>query len=141
MDILIEGLKKEHKIIFHVLDQVSKDGINSADGRLLLLSKENFIIDHLIRENQELYPKYVETCKKQAPLHTETPEEFHNGLLESTLLITDFFKLLSSSNDKDDCQEAFQIFKKKLTKRIDWEENKAFMCYESLMKETLANIP
>jgi hypothetical protein len=141
MDILIEDLKQEHRSIFHVLEQVSEDGVNSANGRQLLLSAENFIIDHLIRENQELYPKYVEICKKQPPLHKETAEEFQTGLLESTLMITKFFKLLSSSTDKDDYQEAFQSFKEKLIKRIDWEENIAFKCCETLMQETLAHKP
>ncbi|MBF0445318.1 MAG: hypothetical protein HQL68_06990 [Magnetococcales bacterium] len=137
MDILIKNLKEEHKSIFLVLEQVTEYGVNSTNGKQLLLSSEDFIIDHLIRENQELYPKYVETCKKQTPLFKESSEEFHKGLLESTLLITEFFKLLSSSTDKDDCREAFQSFTEKLTKRIDWEENKAFKCCEHLMEESL----
>jgi hypothetical protein len=135
MDILIEELRKEHKRIFQTLDQALIAGINSVDGRQLLLSAENFILDHLIREDQVLYPKYVEACRKHAPIFEESEAEFHKGLLKSTILVTSFFNLLSSSSTEDNLQEAFELFREKLRIRIDWEENKAFKCCETLLQE------
>ncbi len=57
MSNLIEELKNEHKNILDILDQVKKMGISSSSGREKLLSARDLLMAHMMKEDEQYYPK------------------------------------------------------------------------------------
>ena len=56
MSELIEEFKVEHSKILALLNEVKKLGIHSEEGRSRLLSAKESLMEHLNKENEQLYP-------------------------------------------------------------------------------------
>ncbi len=68
---LIEEFKREHSGILAILNEVKKLGIHSPEGRSKLITAKEFLLEHLNKENEQLYPVLRKGAKHNKDLQNE----------------------------------------------------------------------
>ena len=134
MSVLIEEFKKEHSEIIAILKEVKKLGIHSEEGRSRLLSAKEYLLEHLRKENEQLYP----VLRKKAE---------HNGILKDELdmfamdpeyvsrVVLEFFDKYSGGVIDKDFQINFESLVAALNARIRNEEEALYQEYEEIKKK------
>ena len=131
MSALIEEFKKEHSAIIAILKEVKKLGIHSEEGRTKLMSAKEYLLEHLQKENEQLYP----VLRKEAE---------HNNTLQNELdifaidpeyvsrVVSEFFDIYSAGAIDKDFQINFESLFAALNARIRNEEEALYQEYEEI---------
>ena len=134
MSTLIEEFKKEHSEIMAILNEVKKLGIHSEEGRSKLMSAKEYLLEHLRKENDHLYPVLRKTAEHNRVLSTELdifaldPEYVSRVVLE-------FFDGYSGGTTDKDFQINFESLLTTINARIRNEEETLYREYEEIQKK------
>ena len=134
MSVLIEEFKKEHSEIIAILKEVKKLGIHSEEGRSKLMSAKKYLLEHLQKENEQLYPvlrkeaKHNRTLKAELDIFAIDPEYVSRVVLE-------FFDKYSGGVIDKDFQINFESLVAALNARIRNEEEALYQEYEEIKKK------
>ena len=131
MSALIEEFKKEHSEIIAILKEVKKLGIHSEEGRSKLVSAKKHLLEHLHKENEQLYPvlkkaaEHNKTLKNELDIFAIDPEYVSRVVLE-------FFDKYSGGVIDKDFQINFESLIAALNARIRNEEEALYHEYEEI---------
>ena len=134
MSALIEEFKKEHSEIIAILKEVKKLGIHSEEGRSKLMSAKEYLLEHLNKENEQLYPvlkkeaKHNRNLKAELDIFAIDPEYVSRVVLE-------FFDKYSGGVIDKDFQINFESLIAALNARIRNEEEALYQEYEEIKKK------
>ncbi len=131
MSALIEEFKKEHSKIIETLNEVKKLGIHSKEGRSTLIYAKEHLLEHLNKENEQLYPvlrkeaEHNKTLQNELDIFAIDPEYL-------TRVVHEFFDDYSGGDTDKDFQINFESLFASLKARIRNEEEALYQEYESI---------
>ncbi|MBC8549289.1 MAG: hemerythrin domain-containing protein [Candidatus Brocadiales bacterium] len=134
MSELIEEFKKEHSVIMAILNEVKKLGIHSEEGRSKLISAKEHLLEHLHKENKQLYP----VLKKEAEHNKRLQNELDIFTIDPdylTRVAVEFFDDYSGGAIDKDFQINFESLYAALNARIRNEEEALYREYEKIKKK------
>lgn len=129
MSALIEEFKKEHSEIMATLKDVKKLGIHSEEGRSKLMSAKKYLLEHLRKENEQLYPVLRKAAKHNKNLRNELDIFAIDPEYVSRVVLEFFDKYSGGAIDKD-FQINFESLYASLNARIRNEEEALYREYE-----------
>jgi hypothetical protein len=128
MSALIDALKKEHAALLATLEEVSKLGVGSDEGRKKFFGAKKLLIAHLEREDREVYPK----LDKADGQSRKTAQEFDKEIKQLTGAVLAFFdKYGSDANGFDFSRECGKLIGT-LKVRIRREEQLLYPAFERI---------
>jgi hypothetical protein len=131
MSELIEEFKVEHSKILALLNEVKKLGIHSEEGRSRLISAKESLVEHLNKENEQLYPvlrkeaEHNKTLQNELDIFAIDPEYL-------TRVVLEFFDDYSGGAIDKDFQINFESLYAALNARIRNEEEALYEEYEKI---------
>jgi hypothetical protein len=131
MSELIEEFKVEHSKILALLNEVKKLGIHSEEGRSRLISAKESLVEHLNKENEQLYPvlrkeaEHNKTLQNELDIFAIDPEYL-------TRVVLEFFDDYSGGAIDKDFQINFESLYAALNARIRNEEESLYEEYEKI---------
>ena len=131
MSALIEELKREHAKIIAMLNEIKEIGILSKEGQARLMSAKECLLEHLKKEDEQLYPvlrKEAErnkNLKKEVAMFTMDPEYVSR-------VVSEFFDKYSGGEIDEDFSINFESLLAALNARIRNEENALYKEYEEI---------
>ena len=129
MSVLIEELKKEHLIIVVALNEVKELGILSREGQSKLMSVKAAFIEHLKKEDEQLYPTIIKSFKDK----NITLDLFSKNVENVSRVVLELFDKCSGGEALGmEFQREFEDLLVDLNKRIRSEEDLLFEEYEKL---------
>ncbi len=131
MSELIEEFKVEHSKILALLNEVKKLGIHSEEGRSRLISAKEYLLEHLNKENEQLYP----VLKKEAEHNKSLQNELDIFAIDPeylTRVVLEFFDDYSGGAIDKDFQINFESLYAALNARIRNEEEALYQEYEKI---------
>jgi iron-sulfur cluster repair protein YtfE (RIC family) len=134
MSALIEEFKKEHSEIIAILKEVKNLGIHSEEGRSKLMSAKEYLLEHLKKEDECLYPalrkeaNHNKNLKKELDMFAMDPEYVSRVVLE-------FFDKYSGSAIDKDFQINFESLFAALNARIRNEEESLYQEYDEIKRK------
>jgi iron-sulfur cluster repair protein YtfE (RIC family) len=134
MSELIEEFKVEHSKILALLNEVKKLGIHSEEGRSRLLSAKESLMEHLNKENEQLYPilrkeaEHNKTLQNELDIFAIDPEYL-------TRVVLEFFDDYTGGATDKDFQINFESLYAALNARIRNEEEALYEEYEKIQKD------
>lgn len=131
MSELIEEFKKEHIEILALLNEVKKLGIHSPEGRSKLISAKEYLLEHLNKENEQLYP----VLNKEAEYNKELQKELDMFAIDPehlTSVVHEFFDDYTGGDTDKDFQINFESLFASLNARIRNEEESLYHEYEEI---------
>ncbi len=134
MSTLIEEFKREHSEILAILNEVKKLDIHSDEGRSKLISAKKHLLEHLNKENKQLYP----VLKKEAEHNKNLQDELDIFAIDPeylTRVVHEFFDDYSSGDTDRDFQINFESLFASLNARIRNEEEALYHEYEEIIKK------
>ncbi len=134
MSALIEEFKREHSEILAILNEVKKLGIHSQEGRSKLISAKEYLLKHLNKENNQLYP----VLKKEAEHNKDLQNELDIFAIDPeylTRVVHEFFDDYSEGDTDKDFQINFESLFASLNARIRNEEESLYQEYEVIKKK------
>jgi hypothetical protein len=134
MSALIEELKKEHSEIVAILKEVKKLGIHSEEGRSRLMSAKEHVLEHLHKENEQLYP----VLRKEAEHNTSLKNELEIFAMDPeyvSRVTLEFFDKYSGGAIDKDFQINFESLFAALNARIRNEEESLYQEYEEIKRK------
>ena len=131
MSNLIEELKREHAVIAKILNEVSKSGISSAEGRQKLLDAKEGFLAHLKKEDVQLYP-VLKKAAENNPALRQTLDIFAKDMAGiSTAAINFFGKYAHGGSGMEFARDIGALFTT-LKSRIRKEEDVLYKEYDKL---------
>ncbi len=127
---LIEEFKKEHSLIVDTLSKSRKIGVDSREGQDKILSAKDFILAHLKKEDEKLYPLLRKAAKSSQRLK-ELLGEFDKDMNEITSYTLEFFNDYTATTGSELAME-LEKFVTMLERRILREETFLFAEFEKL---------
>ncbi len=91
MSKLINELVQEHKEIAGILNELKEMGATTTRGMELLMKSKTTLLNHLSKEDKQLYPPLNERAKSSLALQRSL-ETFGAEMDKITLFIQDFYK-------------------------------------------------
>lgn len=134
MSALIEEFKKEHSEILALLNEVKQLGIHSPEGRSKLMSAKNYLLEHLRKENEELYPVLNKEAKDNKELQNEL-DMFAIDPEHLTSVVHEFFDEYSRGDTDKDFQINFESLFASLNARIRNEEESLYHEYDDIKQK------
>jgi hypothetical protein len=134
MSELIEEFKIEHSKILALLNEVKKLGIHSDEGRAGLISAREYLLEHLNKENEQLYP----VLRKKAEHNKNLQNELDIFAIDPdylTRVAIEFFDEYSGGDTDKDFQINFESLIASLNARIRNEEEALYHEYEEIKKK------
>jgi hypothetical protein len=134
MSALIDEFKKEHSEILAILNEVKKLGIHSEEGRSKLISAKEYLLEHLNKENEQLYP----VLRKEAEHNKNLQNELDIFAIDPdylTRVAIEFFDEYSGGDTDKDFQINFESLIASLNARIRNEEEALYHEYEEIKKK------
>ncbi len=129
MSALIDEFKKEHSKIIDTLKEVKELGILSEEGQAKLASVKESLLEHLKKEDEQLYP----VLKKEAG-HNEKLKElldvFAKDMENVSRVVMDFFDKYSSKVIDSSATGAFEDLFAAFRNRLRNEEDILYEEYE-----------
>jgi len=129
----IEELRKEHTEIRDSLLQISNMDLFSEEARSRLIEVRDLLVEHLQKEDQEMYPRL-----KEASLEDEHFQDILNYLEGEIKLISQFvfifFDKYSKKSSPAGIEREFNLISSTLIKRIEKEEEFFFPKYERMSR-------
>ncbi len=139
MTALIEEFKREHSKILEILNEVKKLDIHSDEARSKLISAKEHLLEHLNKENEQLYPVLI----KEAVHNTKLQDELDIFAIDPnylTRVAKEFFDEYSEGDNDKDFQINFESLFASLNARIRNEEEALYQQYEKIKtKENFNN--
>jgi len=131
MSQLIEELKRDHKTIVNVLDEVGKLGISSKEGQQRLMDAKQGLLAHLKKEDDRLYPVLKSAAEKKQSLK-QTLDIFAKDMAEISKTAIDFFnKYAQGGSGLEFARDIGNLFTT-LKSRIRKEEDILYKEYDIL---------
>ncbi len=130
---LIEHLKKDHIEIVDMLSQVKAVGIGSQEGKQKLFAAKSLLLNHLKKEDLELYPFLRKESEKDSDLHS-TLEIFAKDMESISNKALSFFEKYSKDSNTIEFAKDFGNLVAILTNRIRQEEKTIYAEYEKRNK-------
>jgi hypothetical protein len=131
MSELIEEFKIEHSKILALLNEVKKLGIHSEEGRSRLISAKESLMEHLNKENEQLYPVLRKEAENNKSLQNEL-DIFAIDPEYLTRVVLEFFDDYSGGAIDKDFQINFESLYAALNARIRNEEESLYEEYEKI---------
>lgn len=131
MSALIKEFKKEHSEIIAILKEVKKLGIHSEEGRSKLMSAKEYLLAHLHKENDQLYPVLKKNAEHNRNLETEL-DIFAMDPEYVSRVVSEFFDKYSEGVTDKDFQINFESLVAALNARIRNEEESLYQEYEEI---------
>ena len=134
MSQLIQAFKQEHLHISDLLLKVRELGVQSQEGKDLVLSAKKMLLAHLNKEDRFLYPVLRAAAEQDDNLKKELTD-YALDMDKTTADVMTFFMLYESGentaeNFKTDCDKIITA----LTKRITKEETVLYKAYEKIQR-------
>ena len=131
---LIEELTKEHSEITETLNKIKGLGSSSEKGKKLLFSLKSALLEHLKKEDEQLYPVLNNAAKKDFHLQ-ETLNTFAIDMEKISTTAMQFFDKYSiDTHIHQDFSYDFGTLFAMLSQRINREEKYIYPSYEELQK-------
>ncbi len=129
---LTDELRAEHEVIARALAEATELGAGSEASRAKLLGAQGSLLNHIAREDGELYPALWAAAEADPELH-DTLDAFASDMLATSRAVLAFFTKYSSA-DSDPVQFAvdYGVLLGKLTTRIRWEEDVLYAKFDEL---------
>jgi len=134
MSALIDEFKREHSGIVAILNEVKKLGIHSDEGRSKLISAKKYLLEHLKKENEKLYPVLRKESEHNKDLQNEL-DMFAIDPEHLTRVVHEFFDDYSGGTIDKDFKINFESLVAALNARIRNEEEALYQEYEAIMKK------
>ncbi len=134
---LIEELKEEHREINNLFIEIKKHGVYTMEGRNILCSAEAKLLDHLKKEDTQLYTFLNDHKDKNRDL-MKTIDAFKDEMSAITSFALKFFRKYSIEGGGIDFLSDFNKLYTSFNIRIANEENILFNAYSEL-KNKLKN--
>jgi iron-sulfur cluster repair protein YtfE (RIC family) len=134
---LIQELKEQHLHLLSILQLAKINGFATLETRELLRSARTTLLDHLRKEDLELYP-LLHTAAKKNPAVKETMDTFARDMAETSKVAIGFFKKWDQGGTDHDLSKEFGLLQAKLVSRIRREEELLFPLYEQIASKKAA---
>lgn len=134
---LIQELKEQHLHLLSILQLAKINGFATLETRELLRSARTTLLDHLRKEDLELYP-VLHTAAKKNPAVKETLDTFARDMAETSKVAIGFFKKWDQGGTDHDLSKEFGLLQAKLVSRIRREEEILFPLYEQIAAKKAA---
>lgn len=134
---LIQELKEQHLHLLSILQLAKINGFATLETRELLRSARTTLLDHLRKEDLELYP-VLHTAAKKNPAVKETMDTFARDMAETSKVAIGFFKKWDQGGTDHDLSKEFGLLQAKLVSRIRREEEILFPLYEQIAAKKAA---
>lgn len=128
---LTRNLKAQHKEIVEKLDKVRQLGIGSKEAQQLLISAKELLLNHLHKEDAELYPVLRQKAASDETLK-RTMNIFAKDMESISKTAIEFFAKYSNGNSGLEFSRDFGRLFTTLGGRISKEENILYKAYENL---------
>ena len=136
MSKLIDDFKKEHKIVLDaILELISKE-FTAKEKHKKIFELKPVLIEHLLKENDELYGPLLDGLKNIGRLSEEC-HMLSSSMVETTNFVLGFYDDHKSLTDEDKFLDDLNKFCLDLSIRIAEEENNFFTEYEKLFDDEL----
>lgn len=128
---LIDALKDEHRKILAVLEEVNGIGAGTPEGLRRLLEARALFLEHLRREDRELYPLLTAAARKDPRLRLVL-EGLAKDLLQVSALVDRFFAEQAAGTRRGAAEAAgdFGRLAAALETRIRREESLLYPAFE-----------
>ena len=131
---LITELKKEHDIIFTVLNELKTQDLGSQESQGKFLDLKNVLIGHLKKEDEQFYPTLHEEAKSDIGLKGMLAE-YAKDIEEISTAALEFCENYSEGGTDTEFEEDFGTLYSSLTRRIAKEESILFEKYSELCQQ------
>ena len=125
---LIEELKNDHQELYDLIRNIKKLGVHTMEGRNVLCDAKEKLLDHLKKEDEQLYPilnKYAENDPELKKIINSFKDEM-DGI---TSYAEKFFRKYSLEGGGIDFLEDYKKLLSSLSNRIEKEETELFIKY------------
>ena len=131
MSLLVEDLIKEHAALVLGLRQISEAGISSPEGRQRLLAIKLALLDHLAKEDAQLYPPLREKARTDSKL-AWTLDFFAKDLQDVSAAALAFFERHAGpGGDALELARDFGTLVARIKERVRKEEYLLFPSYRA----------
>ena len=134
---LIQELKEHHIHLLSILQLAKVNGFATLETQELLRSARTTLLDHLHKEDLELYP-VLHTAAKKSPAIKETLDTFAKDMAETSKVAIGFFKKWDQGGTDHDLSKEFGLLQAKLVSRIRREEELLYPLYEQISAKKAA---
>ncbi|MCP4344460.1 MAG: hemerythrin domain-containing protein [Desulfobacterales bacterium] len=131
MSKLVDELKKEHSVIAEILNKVKSLGIVSKEGQDIFLSAKNRLLEHIRKEDKQLYPVLKKAAESDTDLK-QTLDIFAKDMGGISEASSEFFEKYSEGGSGIEFARDFGRLFVALAHRISREENIIYAKYEEL---------
>lgn len=128
---LIEELKNEHAHLAETLNQVKELGFTSKEGQEALLTARTSFLEHLKKEDKQLYPVLNRTAKNDPKLR-RTMEIFAKDMDQISEAANQFFNKYKGVDSSLEFARDFGHLLAVLKQRITKEENVIYEQYDQI---------
>lgn len=134
---LTQALKEHHIRLLSILQLAKINGFAAPETKELLRSVRTTLLDHLRKEDIELYPA-LHTAAIKDPAIKETLDIFAKDMAETSDVAISFFKKLDQGETDHDLSKEFGLLQAKLVSRIRREEELLYPLYEQICAKKAA---
>jgi iron-sulfur cluster repair protein YtfE (RIC family) len=134
---LIQELKEQHTQLLSILQLAKTNGFATPETRELLRSARTGLLDHLRKEDLELYP-VLQTAALKNPSIKDTLDTFTKDMAETSKLAIGFFKKCDQGGTDHDLSKEFGLLLAKLRSRIRREEDLLYPLYDQIATKKAA---
>ena len=131
MSKLITDLKEQHSIITENLNKVKELGISTEEGQKKLISVKTVLLDHLKKEDMELYPSMNKLAETDTGLK-RTLDFYAKDMDEISQTALGFFEKYSTGGSGLEFAKDFGRLFGTLSQRIRKEEITLYERYDQL---------
>ena len=128
---LIAELKKEHKIILDILNEVKAAGITTKSGQQKLLSARDLLLSHMHKEDERYYPALKKAAENNKDLRIML-DYFVKDMEVVSRKAMQFFNKYSQGGNEAEFAGEFKILYMTLKDRIHTEEATLFEKFNQL---------
>lgn len=128
---LIAELKKEHKIILDILNEVKAAGITTKSGQQKLLSARDLLLSHMHKEDEQYYPALKKAAENNKDLRIML-DYFVKDMEVVSRKAMQFFNKYSQGGNEAEFAGEFKILYMTLKDRIHTEEATLFEKFNQL---------
>jgi len=134
---LTQELKEHHIHLLSIVQLAKINGFAAPETRELLRAARTALLDHLRKEDIELYP-VLHTAATKDPAIKETLDIFAKDMAETTKVAVGFFKKWDHGGTDHDLSKEFGLLQAKLISRIRREEELLYPLYEEIVAKKAA---
>jgi len=125
---LIEDLKKDHQELNELIRNIKKLGVHTMEGRNILCDAKEKLLDHLKKEDDQLYPILNKNAENNPDLK-KLIDTFEQEMTSITSYAEKFFRKYSIEGGGIDFLENYKTLQSSLANRIEKEEQILFNKY------------